>query len=100
MDVKLSTHMRDMGMRVCMFNPLVHCAAKENIVSETVRPCCKEIEKPYLTTFRLDCGGQILVKMTNLRHYMWERIYAQKKRSFSDSNPYLMFLHNSYVFVI
>lgn len=45
MDVKLSTHMRDVGMRVCMFNPLVHCAAKEeNIVSEAVRPYCKEIE--------------------------------------------------------
>lgn len=61
-DVKLSTHMQDVGMS--MLNPLVNCAAKESEVSEGVRPCWGERES-YLTTLRLDCGWQILVGTTS-----------------------------------
>lgn len=31
----------------------------------------------YLTTFRLDCGWQILVGMASLKHYNQERIILQ-----------------------
>lgn len=37
--------------------------------------------KAYLSTFRLDCGWQILDGMTGLSHYMWERIYIHSGKS-------------------
>lgn len=64
MDVKTEYTHAECGHE-SMFNPLVHCAAKECNACEGVRPFWKKKREPYLTTFRLDGGWQILVGTTS-----------------------------------